>query len=162
MKQNPTEYDLAIDTQAEKFLELKQKLTYFLVTASVAPIAFAISFAKDEIDRPGPGWFFLALGLSGLSCGLLSAGTALLSLHRELKSYRKHIQYRYARKSWEELTKEDQEEWDRLNKSAAFFLKVSFGMLFLEITQLVVCIVAILMIHRPSVGLPSGEFRLWH
>ncbi len=31
----PSEYELKIDAQVKKFLETKQKLTYFLVTASV-------------------------------------------------------------------------------------------------------------------------------
>jgi hypothetical protein len=96
----PDEYDLKIDSQVEKFLDLKQKLTYFLITASVGPIAFAVSFVKDETKNLSGIWIAMTVGVI---IGLLAAGFALFSLHFELISYQKHLGCRYARKGWADL-----------------------------------------------------------
>jgi hypothetical protein len=44
----PSEYDLKIDAQVEKFVENKQKLSYFLITASVTVIGFIVNFAVSH------------------------------------------------------------------------------------------------------------------
>ncbi|MGA8657669.1 MAG: hypothetical protein WB586_16110, partial [Chthoniobacterales bacterium] len=57
------EYDLKIDSQVEKFLDLKQKLTYFLVTASIGPIAFALTFVKDVAKNLFGIWVAMFIGI---------------------------------------------------------------------------------------------------
>jgi len=42
------DYELKVDEQVEKLLESKQKLIYFVVTASAASIAFAVDFASKN------------------------------------------------------------------------------------------------------------------
>lgn len=129
----PDDYDLKIDDQVEKFLDLEQKLTYFLITASIGPIAFALSFVKDETKNLSGIWIAMAVGVV---VGLLAAGLALFSLHFELDSYQKHLGCRYARKAWADLTKPEQDEWDKINARARIFLKYSFIALLAEITIL--------------------------
>jgi len=46
---NDQAFELSIDQQVEKFLELRQKLSYFLITASIAVIAFSINFYIKNI-----------------------------------------------------------------------------------------------------------------
>jgi hypothetical protein len=139
------EYDLKIDGQVEKFLDLKQKLTYFLVTASIGPIAFALSFVKDVAKHLFGIWIAMFIGIL---LGLVATGCALYSLHLELGSYQKHLGYRYARKQWEDLSKDAQTEWDDINARAGLFLKFSFIALFAEVTALTLFLMVLL--HRQS------------
>jgi hypothetical protein len=127
---SPSEYDLKIDTQVEKFVETKQKLTYFLVTASVAVVAFVVDFGVK--NRATLGIAMLLILYSCLS-GLVTAGSALLNLHLEISSYQLHLRFRYQRKNWSDLKPEEQSKWTKLNSMAAFFLKSAFIFLFLQI-----------------------------
>jgi hypothetical protein len=111
-------YDLEIDTQVAKFVEIKQKLTYFLVTASVAVIAFLVNFTVE--NRAQVGCYIWLLTLSSIA-GLITAGSSLLSLNFELRSYTLHLKYRYEKKNYESLGPEEQEKWERINKFARGF-----------------------------------------
>lgn len=132
----PSEYDLAVDSQVEKFVETKQKLTYFLITASVVVVAFTMNFFVDHATTGGrvgritpESAFLVASALAGLT----TAGLALLTLRFEHSSYRLHLRYRYERKTWERLTEEQQKHWQRINDWAARLLGASFAFLFAEI-----------------------------
>src|SRR5919197_467884 len=65
-----TEYDLKIDAQVEKFLELKHKLTFFLITAAVGSIGYTLKFSIDKLTEiaghPGRTICLLAATLVGL------------------------------------------------------------------------------------------------
>lgn len=123
----PSEYDLKIDSQVEKFVENKQKLTYFLITASVAAIAFLVNFAAEhKVNIP-------SLVIFASLAGLATTGFSLLNLHFEHRSYRLHIKYRYEKRSWIQLSKEEQDVWDSVNQQATFFLESAFVFLFIEI-----------------------------
>jgi hypothetical protein len=133
-KNSPDEqfkYDLEIDNQVSKFVEIKQKLTYFLVTASVAVIAFVVNFAVE--NRSYVGCYTWLLTSSSIA-GLLTSGSSLLSLNLELRSYTLHLKYRYEKKTYESLGPEEQEKWDRINKFARGFVTSAFVFLFLEIS----------------------------
>lgn len=106
-----TEYGLRIDEQTETFLELKQKLTYFLITASVAVVAFLISYIVDNQADVLSVALVLA-SLASLS-GLLVAGCSILSLHKDIGSYRLHLKYRYQRR---DPTRSEISQWDDLNR----------------------------------------------
>lgn len=126
--QNQNDYNLKIDAQVEKFIDLKQKLTYFLVTASVAIIAFLANFVyKSEPGRLV--WFVIFSSIAGL----FTSGFSLANLHMELESYRLHLECRYKKKSWDSLSKNKQTNWVRINKWASNFLNTAFVFLFIEI-----------------------------
>jgi len=148
----PDEYELKIDAQAEKFLDQKQKLTYFLITASVTPIAFVLSFVKDDLRNLSWLWSMMVVGVL---LGLGSAGCALRALSFELVSYQSHIACRYARKSWSDLSKDEQDRWDKINQSAALFFRLSFISLFAEMIGFAIFLVAFL-IGRSHAGTPRG------
>lgn len=132
----PSEYDLAVDSQVEKFVETKQKLTYFLITASVAVVAFTMNFFVDHTSADGRvGRITLesALLVAAALAGLITAGLSLLTLRLEHSSYRLHLRYRYERKTWELLTEEQQTHWRATNAWAARLLGAAFAFLFAEI-----------------------------
>lgn len=126
----PSDYDLKIDSQVEKFLETKQKLTYFLITASVAVIAFMFGFVHD--NKSEAITFTWLVILSSIS-GLLTAGFSLLNIRYELQSYRLHLKSRYERKDYPTLDQREQEKWDRINQKASSLLMLAFVFLFAEI-----------------------------
>lgn len=124
------DYDLKIDAQVEKFLEMKHKLTYFFITASVAVIAFLVNFViKFPIEARK---LILVVILSSIS-GILTSGFALLNLSGELRSYRLHLKYRYEKRDWESLNDTEKNTWTKVINWASCFSKISFFCLFLEI-----------------------------
>jgi hypothetical protein len=135
------EYDLKIDEQVAKFLESKQKLTYFLITASVAVIAFVLDFVlKNRETTKGVIYLVTASGI----CGTLTAGLSLLNISMELKSFNLHLRYRYQKKTWGSLSPEEQKEWERVNKHANTILKLAFVSLFGEITLAIIFFIVLL------------------
>lgn len=136
-----SQYTLAIDEQVEKFVDIKQKLTYFLVTASVAVVAFLVSFVADNPtvgDLDAAEGARLALLVTSALAGFSAAGLALINLHLEHRSYSRHLKYRYQRKDWDDLTKKEQDRWDVINKAASWCLLGAFTALAAEILFAVV------------------------
>jgi hypothetical protein len=129
-----TEYDLKIDTQVEKFLELKHKLTFFLITAAVGSLGFTLNFSIANLgnisQRPERVISLLAATLFSLSAVMF----ALFSLYNEINSYRLHLKYRYLRKTWEQVDTKNQKAWDRANRFGKLFEKVSFVCLGLSVS----------------------------
>lgn len=129
--QNPNEYELKIDAQVEKFVEIKQKLTYFLITASVAVIAFLANFVtKYRTEAGNLVWLMIFSSLAGL----FTSGFSLINLQLELKSYKLHLKYRYQQKSWDSLNDKEKSEWNKVNSLASRILIGAFVSLFIEIT----------------------------
>lgn len=142
--QEPNDYALKVDAQVEKFVELKQKLTYFLITGSVAVIAFLVNFV---INNPNQAGQFLFLVIISVISGLLTSGFSLLNLHYELNSYRLHLKYRYEKINWEDLDNTKRSEWNEINDAASKYLTSAFIFLFIEI--LFAVIFFILYFHIP-------------
>lgn len=127
---SPDGYDLSIDTQVQEFTKLKQQLTYFIVSASVAVIVFAVNLAKDIVADDDQLRLLAIASIAGVG----AAGCALLNLHLQLSSYRLHLKYRTAGvRDFTQLPRDDREAWDRLNGRAAKLLTASFGFLATEI-----------------------------
>jgi hypothetical protein len=132
-------YQLAIDTRAETYLQLRQKLTYFIVTASIAVISFALNFYIE--NERGSALLHKLHGVIlavAAICALTASGTALISLHFGHLSFRKHLEARYARKEWLDLTQHERDVWDRVNRTASIALFLSFAFLFGEILVLLI------------------------
>lgn len=123
------DYDLKVDEQTEKFLELNHALTFFLVTASVGSLGFTLTYAKEQFSKVGPsGWLLLLIGIASL-LGLLAASNGIRALMHDQSSFRRHLGYRYQRKSWSHLSAPEQAEWDKVNNSAASARKWAFNLL---------------------------------
>jgi hypothetical protein len=141
----PSDYELKIDAQVEKFVENKQKLTYFLITASAAVIAFVVNFTVTQKAN------FPSLVIFTSLAGLATIAFSLLNLHFEHSSYRLNIKYRYEKRSWSQLTKPEQDHWGNVNRHATFFLESAFVFLFIETLIAVVFFVAVFL------GLPNAK-----
>ena len=142
-----SEYDLKIDAQVEKFLENKHKLVYFLVTASVAPIVIVVQFAYG---KPIPT-VVVGLAIAGITTGLAAAASALRALQFELASYRNHIEYRYARKTWDDLTAQQRSSWLRVNRAAKTYTQAAFLLLCIEFALFAGVGISLLLI-KPASG----------
>ena len=126
-------YLLAVDRQVEKFLDLKQKLIFFLITASVATIAYTLNFAVAHLDLISGFPTQLIVLVAGCVLGLLAAGSALYSLSQELASYRFHLDMRYRRKVYEQFPRRTREAWDRVKLRALLAQRAAFMLLFLSV-----------------------------
>jgi hypothetical protein len=136
-----TDYDLRIDEQTEAFLAKKHQLTYFIVTAAVVPIGFALTILNDRtmLDfHLSWGWALLVVGAA---FGLLAGGLALLSLWAEISSYQRHIKNRYKRKSPEDLSDKETREWECINNVAGASRTFAFGLLAVEMPLLAVSLI---------------------
>jgi hypothetical protein len=139
------EYELKIDAQVEKFFETKQKLTYFLITASTAVIAFLVNFVASRLDDV---LTLVWLVILSVLAGLVSTGSSIRSLHCELLSYRLHLKYRYERKNWAQLSAAEQRDWNSRNAWALRYQNSAFVFLFIEIAFAVMFFILFFLIHR--------------
>ncbi len=129
-------YALALDDEAQDLIELKQKLTYFLITADALTLAFVVNFLASHLGhggQPNATSLEVSLVVSSSVVGLLGAGACLLSLHLGHVSYTRHLRYRHQRKQWSELTRCEQASWDRVNAWARGLLTWAFVALFLQV-----------------------------
>lgn len=133
------EYQLAIDTQAEAYLQLRQKLTYFIVTASIVVISFALNFyIRNEHDSALIHKLHGIILAVAAICALTASGMAMTSLHFGHLSFRKHLEARYAEQQWLDLTQHERDVWNRVNKTTSITLLLSFMFLFAEILVLLI------------------------
>jgi len=133
-----SDYDLAIDEQVEKLLELRQRLTYFFITAAVVVLAFAVNFdiqtirPSAQLDHRVHAYWLVA----GSIVGLGTAGLALLSLYFEHLGFQLHVKHRYERREYDDLTRPEQQAFDRIGSTAARTRSFAFLTLFAEILLL--------------------------
>jgi hypothetical protein len=115
----PDDYELKIDDQVNKFLDLNHKLTFFLVTAAVGTLGFTLNFTvASKVQLASNLGSLVLIGFAAV-LALLSAGIALFALNADIKSFRLHLKYRYKRKSFENLTDQEQNDWVGINRLAA-------------------------------------------
>jgi len=131
---DPGEYDLKVDAQVEKFLELKHKLTFFLITAAVGSLGYTLDFAIEKMDVIKSRPLRVTCLTAATAVGLLAVMFALFSLYNEISSYRFHIKYRYARMTFEQASADDQAAWNRANRFAKRFERASFLCLVISVT----------------------------
>ena len=130
----PEDYDLKVDEQVNKFLELRHKLTYFLVTAAVGSLGFTLSAVLGDNGLQARGYFgFGVLVLAGI-VALLVVAAALASLHYEIRSFQLHLRYRYQRKSIDGVAAADLAAWDAINKWARRYASFAFLLLGVSIS----------------------------
>lgn len=129
-------YALALDNEAQELIELKQKLTYFLITADALTIAFVVNFLAAHLGhskQPTATSLETSLVIASSVIGLLGAGACLLSLHLGHMSYTRHLRYRHERKQWSDLTDRQQNSWDRINAWTRHLLTSAFLALFVQV-----------------------------
>ena len=123
------DYELKIDEQVQKFLELNHGLTFFLVTASVGSLAFTLTYAKERSAEDLSNlWLLVLMGLAAL-LALSSAWAGLRALSFDQTSFRLHLRYRYQRKTWDQLTSGQQNDWETVNQKASSSRRLAFSLL---------------------------------
>ena len=94
------EYKLALDDQVGKFLDVRHKHTYFLVTAAIVVLAFVVNFAAANKLLSDLSPLALVLIAIGALSSLSVAGFALWSLSLDNTSHSLHLKYRHLSKNW--------------------------------------------------------------
>ncbi len=109
-------YELQVDEQVQKLIELNHQLTYFLITAAAVTMGFTANVLLGRKELAGVwamGWI-LAAALTALG----SAASALLALRHDISSFRLHVKYRYQRTDYASLSAAEKSHWDQLNELA--------------------------------------------
>ncbi|HEY1212916.1 MAG TPA: hypothetical protein VGE93_04710 [Bryobacteraceae bacterium] len=126
--------DLKVDDQAHKLIELKQKFTYFLVTAAVAILVFDANFLLNygkintkALALNSSTWVLMAAAISGT----VSSSLSLLSVQFGHKAYTIHVRARYQRRT--NLSPGDEQESKNLSNSQKWFQYLSTYALLVEI-----------------------------
>jgi len=142
------DHEIRIDEQVNKFLDLNHTLTFFLVTGAVGTLGFTLAFANEHPDPAKTSFWLLAiLALAGVA-GLLAAWAGLHALRLDQQSFRLHLGYRYQRKSWSDLTKPPQDEWNRINTRASSARRISFNLLVATVATQAIFLFALLSIGK--------------
>jgi len=150
-------YDLQIDQQALSLIQLKQQLTYFLITGSTGAIAFVVAFVGGQAG----GWMTATAGppIAALStaavAGLAVAGLCLLQLYLGHRSFTLHLRYRTERIAYAQLPEAKRKAWDQITRWANRCLSWAFVLLFVEI--LATLIFFWLFVHQLPQPLPQCE-----
>ena len=111
------DYALKVDEQVAKFLESDNRLTFFIVTASVACLGFTLKFASDAELLADPSVLVVSELAFGAVLALLASAMAIRSLLASIQSSRFHLGARYQGKSYDQLPEEKKEEWDAANRT---------------------------------------------
>ncbi len=129
------DYRLKIDEQVSKFLELHHAVTFFVITAAVASLAFTLNFASSQkVPLASDTWNFGLLCAAALAA-LSSAGLSMRALNKDIASFRLHLKFSYERREFDDLSASEQRTWDRINKAAARSRKWSFMLLIVSVAM---------------------------
>ena len=125
-RRTPDEYELKIDDQVTKFLDLNHKVTFFVITAAIGTLAFSLNFVASNKLLVTSNIFHFTLLVAAAILALLSAWAAIMALNQDVKSFRLHLRYRYERKTYNQLTQRQQDEWGNINHRAGYTRRLSF------------------------------------
>jgi len=72
------EYEIKIDEQVNKFLDLNHKLTFFLVTGAIGTLGFTLAFAKEHSgDSTASSWLVFVYRVRTAACARLGVRVSL-------------------------------------------------------------------------------------
>ncbi len=127
------EYKLALDEQVVKYLEIRHKHTYFIITAAIVVLAFVINFASANNLLSSLDVIPLLFILIGALASLSVAGIALWSLSYDNYSYQIHLRYLHQSKGWEDLKGKQKIYWKKVNKRASKLRNSAFTLLIIGV-----------------------------
>jgi hypothetical protein len=119
------------DDLADKLLEKREKLQYFIVTASTASVVFSFNNASGLL-RKSSVW----LALAAWGALLLAAGLALFSIRERHKRYTIWVDTLYQGKS--ELSEEDRRKTNRSQRASGRAEPVILALFVTGITLLAI------------------------
>ena len=117
------DYELKIDEQTNKFIEVRQKLIYFLITGVVVISGFLLNYILGNL---GAGRRFVYIAVISLGIAFITAASALANLYLGIESYRHHLSLRHQGKGNKDQTQKDVKRFRQLGKWARRFEAVAF------------------------------------
>jgi hypothetical protein len=133
-KNSHDDYELKLDDQVTKFLDLNHKITFFLITAAVGTIGFSLNFLASNKLLIASNKSHVVLVILASVLALLSAGLSLFALNSDIKSFRLHLRYRHQRRVFSNLTEKEKKEWNKVIARAGRARKLSIWFLVSSIS----------------------------
>jgi hypothetical protein len=152
------EYDLKIDEQVQNFLEVGQRLAFYVVTAAVGSLGYTLTHAATNgVHR----WLSFSTVLLAGIVTLVTVACVLLSLWYQIASYRMHLSCRTSRSQYEDLSTESKAKWNLVNRRSISLQRAAFVGLTLGIVFQTTYFASVLM-PREAVSMHHfGEDSTW-
>lgn len=127
------EYLLKLEEHADNFVEIKHRISLFVITSAVGSIGYTLNFSVARLSEVGlqpQRQICLVVGsLAALACVAL----ALLSMYYDMQSYRLNLSTYAARKLYDELTDANKAKWGKINAKSTFCQRLAITTLFVSI-----------------------------
>ncbi len=127
------EHYLKVEEHADKFFEMKHKITFFLITAAAGSIAYTLNFAVGRLVEVA---IFperkICLIIAALGA-MLTVASALLSMYYDVDANRFNLSAYFERKLYEDLPEETKRSWDRTGRRAKDYEVLAFTFLGISI-----------------------------
>jgi hypothetical protein len=148
------EYELKLDEQVENFLEVSQRLAFYLIAAAVGSVGFTLTYATGHgaLSRLGFGILVAAADVS-----LATVSLVLLALWSQIESYRMHLSARTQRLRYESLSSAKKARWETHNRRSKLLQMVGFAGLAVGIGLQAVFFVVVLAPQERSAMHHFGE-----
>lgn len=133
IREKTFEYQLKVEELANKFFEMKHKITFFLVTAAVGSIAYTLNFSVNNLPAITAFIERESCLIFGSLSALLTVAFALMSMNYDMHSNRLNLVAYFDRKQYEELTPAKKAEWTATSQKAALFEVLAFTFLCISV-----------------------------
>lgn len=127
------EHSLKVEEHADKFFEMKHKITFFLTTAAAASIAYTLNFAIGRLAETAAFPERKICLIVAALAAFVSITFALLSMYYDVRLNRLNLSAYYERKLYEELADNVKAQWEKAGKRAKNSEILSFTFLAVSI-----------------------------
>lgn len=114
------EYSLKVEEHADKFFEMRHKITFFLITGAAASIAYTLNFAIGRLPEVTAYTERKVCLVVAALAALTAMAFALFSLYFDVHSNRLNLAAYFQRKRYEELSEMKKADWGKAGRRARF------------------------------------------
>ncbi|MEK6287298.1 MAG: hypothetical protein AABO57_16275 [Acidobacteriota bacterium] len=127
------EHNLNVEEHADKFFEMKHKITFFLITAAAGSIAYTLNFAIGRLAEIASFPERKVCLIVAAVAALITVAFSLLSMHYDVGLNALNLSAYFDRKLYTELDPDTQASWESKGKRGADCQVLAFTFLGISI-----------------------------
>ena len=127
------DYNLKVEEHADKFFEMRHKITFFLITAAAASVAYTLNFSIGRLTEVATFPERKACLFIAAIFAILTVISSLLSMYYDVEVNRLNLGAYFDKKLYTELSVEEQEIWVKAGKRAQDHEVLAFSFLGVSI-----------------------------